>query len=122
VIADELLNLAARLLLRGCSPLTAHAVLMRIGRALPQRLARDDVRRAARELEGRGSCLSRAMAIAARAPFADVVIGVRPEGGGDLFAHAWIEMDGEPLDPSHPAGREIARLARSRAPEVAGSL
>jgi hypothetical protein len=42
-------------------------------------------------------------------PSADVVIGVMPRGGA-LLAHAWIEMNGEPLDPAQVTGAEIARL------------
>jgi hypothetical protein len=107
---DDLLNIGARLLLRVCSPLQAHALLMRIGRALPQRHTRAEVRVAASRLGPKGTCLSRALALAARSPSADVVIGVRPEGDRSVFAHAWVEMDGEPLDSTHPAGSEIARM------------
>jgi hypothetical protein len=107
---DELLNLAARVFLRAFRPLTAHAVLMKLGRGLPQRTSREDVRRAASALAGQGTCLSRALAIAATAPGADVVIGVRPEGEAQILAHAWLEVDGEPLDQADPVGQEIARL------------
>jgi hypothetical protein len=113
MITDELLNLAARILLRTCTPLTAHAVLVRVGRRLPQRHTSEDVSHAASGLRARGTCLSRALAIAARAPRADVVIGVQPEGGEGLLAHAWVEVDGVPLDPADPMGREIARLRGS---------
>jgi hypothetical protein len=118
--ADELLNLGARVLLRACAPPTVHALLRRVGAVLPQRNTHEDVRKAAEQLT-RGSCLSRALAIAARSPSADVVIGVRPEGGTGLYAHAWVEVDGKPLHPSDPGGSEIARLrGRPRRSKEAG--
>ena len=117
MIADELLNLAARVLLRAWSPSTVHAWLTRIGQVLPQRRTPADVRAAASRLRPKGTCLTRALAVAARAPRADVVIGVRPEGRGSIHAHAWIEVEGEPLYPSDPSGLEIARLrAREATP------
>lgn len=121
MIADELLNLAARVLLRVCQPLTAHSALLEIGRYLPQRRTPGEVRKAALALRLRGTCLSRALTVAARAPHADVVIGVRREHSS-LLAHAWIELDDGPLFGSEPIGIEIARLRRrERAPLDAGS-
>jgi len=38
-----------------------------------------------------GTCLSRAIAVAARLPAADVVIGSRRSADGKAFAHAWVE-------------------------------
>jgi Transglutaminase-like superfamily len=119
MISDELLNVAARILLRTVPPLTAHAVLSRVGRLLPQRLTRQDVQRAASSLSSRGTCLSRTLALAATAPDADVVIGVQPGGDRALSAHAWIEMEGRPLPSEHPLGQEIARLRRPRRPTSA---
>ena len=58
------------------------------------------------------------MAIAARAPAVDVVIGVQPSAGTGLLAHAWLELDGTPLNPGEPLGSEIARLpGRASRPE-----
>lgn len=74
----------------------------------------EDARRAARSLGRHGSCLSRALAVAARAPTADVVIGVQPRQAAPLFAHAWIEMNGAPIDPAEVAGVAIARLRGPR--------
>lgn len=113
--ADDLLNLGARVLLRACAPPTVHGALTCVARVLPQRKTHAEVRHAA-DLLSRGSCLSRALAIAARSPSADVVIGVQPEGGTGLYAHAWVEVDGRPLHPSDPGGREIARLKGRRRP------
>jgi hypothetical protein len=115
MIADELLNLTARLLLRAFPLPVAQRMLAGVGRLLPQRRTRQEVHRAASELGGRGTCLSRALAIAARAPAAEVVIGVQLEAGSRLLAHAWLEVDGVPLDPLDPSGGEIARLPAARA-------
>jgi hypothetical protein len=105
-----MLNLTARVLIRLFPPVTAHAMMRQIGRLMPPRNTLEELGRAVSELDGRGSCLSRSLAIAARAPRADVVIGVRPEGGAGLHAHAWVEVDGRPLHPLDPSGEEIARL------------
>jgi Transglutaminase-like superfamily len=110
VTADRLLHLAARILLRTCTPLTARAVLKGFGGLLPQRRTRDEVVRAAVGLGQAGTCLSRALAVTARAPGATVVIGVQHEQGRPLLAHAWIEVEGLPLNPTDPLGTEIARL------------
>lgn len=106
---DRLLNLVAIVLLRARPPLEAHAILKRVGRLLPPHRGREDVLRAAGRLGPRGTCLSRALALAARTPGAAVVIGVRPEPG-TIEAHAWVELDGRPLRATDPSGEEIARL------------
>jgi hypothetical protein len=113
-MTDELLHLAARVLLRACPPLTTHAALRRVGRWLPQRCTRDEVLQASYALKPRGTCLSRALTIAATAPAADVVIGVDP-ARGTLKAHAWIELHGVPLHAEDPLGSEIARLSHAGA-------
>jgi hypothetical protein len=118
MIADELLNTAARLLLRTCRPLQAHAVLMQLGRVFPAHRTRAKMRLIASQLHPRGTCLSRSLAIVARAPTAAVVIAVQPLDGATLTAHAWVEFDGEPLDPSEPTGSEIARLPGRSGPRV----
>jgi hypothetical protein len=112
MLTDELLNVAAYVLLRFRKPLEVQAALARIGPILPQLHTRRQIQRASAALGRRGTCLSRALAVAARAPEAEVVIGVCPPGETPFRAHAWLELQGEPLDPSDPSGAEIARLAR----------
>ncbi len=68
------------------------------------------MRSAFASLEGRGSCLARSIAIAARAPAAEVAIGVDPGRPEGFAAHASIEIDGKPLDSADPMGQVIARL------------
>ncbi len=107
---DELLLVLSRALLLTTSPANAHAVLRHLGAILPRRDTPDSVRTATRRLRRRGSCLSRSLAIAARAPSSQVVIGVNLRATAALEAHAWLEIDGKPVDPDDPQGREIARL------------
>jgi hypothetical protein len=54
--------------------------------------------------------LSRSLAIAARAPDAQVAIGVSPGLGQSTFAHAWVELNGQAIDPIDPAGEVIVRI------------
>jgi hypothetical protein len=114
-MTDEVLHGLARLLLRVCSPRTADRFLRRMGAFLPQRRTRGEVRRAAIRMRTRGTCLSRAMAIAARAPKAEMVIGVAPGFRERFVAHAWLEFDGAPLEAPEFVSHEIARIRSGRA-------
>lgn len=112
-ITDEALHLLARVLLRVCSPKHAYSIVVKVGGLLPPLPGGPEaLRRAAIRLGPRGTCLSRALTMAARVPEADLVIGVLPRVGQRLFAHAWVELAGKPIDPSDVAGGEIARLRR----------
>ncbi|MGD0677648.1 MAG: lasso peptide biosynthesis B2 protein [Polyangiaceae bacterium] len=91
-----------------------HALLARIGSHLPELGTVAEARRAARGLARYGTCLTRSLAVAARAPTADVVIAVDPRAGSPLFAHAWVEIDGKPIESTEVTGTVIARLAGSR--------
>jgi hypothetical protein len=115
-MTDEMIHVVARLLLRAMAPLRAHAVLQAIGGLLPPRPSHgDDVRRTAKKLARRGTCLSRALAISALAPDVDVVIGVLPpDQRGSGLAHAWVEIRGKPLDAADIMGVEIARIPGRR--------
>jgi hypothetical protein len=132
VFSDLALLALAHGLLRILPPLRAHSLLLRIGRRWPEIRTPEEAREASARLGRLGSCLSRALAVAARAPAADVVIGVAPgdgtsdgtsaasprrgrnQGTSPLFAHAWLEMGGLPVDPSEVAGAAIARLRGPR--------
>src|SRR5262249_34007260 len=72
-------------------------------------------------LGGRGTCLSRSLAVSARCPGSQVVLGVVPPGAErrppaerrPIEAHAWVEIDGVAL-PESDSRRpwvEIGRLA-----------
>jgi hypothetical protein len=108
---DHSLHLVAWLALRALPPKDAFSVVLRVGSLLPQRRSASAVRRAAKKLRS-GTCLSRALTISARAPRSEVVIGVTPPPPARFGAHAWVEIDGAPLEPTDRAGAEIARLRR----------
>jgi len=95
--------------------------MLRLGSLLPALDTPADAGRLARSLRRHGSCLSRALAVAARTPAADVVFAVEPRQAAPLFAHAWVEIDGIPIDASDVAGTVIARLRgpRSKVGEMA---
>jgi hypothetical protein len=107
---DLALLLAAHGLLRVCTPLRAHFVARRIGRFFRPITTREEARRMAFRLRPLGSCLSRSLAVAARARTADVVIAVEPSRRGAFMAHAWVELGGEPIDASDVMGSVIVRL------------
>ncbi len=108
-VADHILHAVAYASLRMLPPRDAHAFVVRAGSLLPQRRSPESVRSAASRLR-RGTCLSRALTITARAPGSEVVIGVSPPSAFD--AHAWVELAGVPLDAADPRGAEIVRLRR----------
>jgi len=59
-------------------------------------------------LEPYGTCLTRAIAVAARLPNSTVVLGGMVEER--LHAHAWVEVGGRPLRSWDSCGEPIARL------------
>jgi hypothetical protein len=114
-MVDEIVHVLARVLLRISSPVQTYRTLRRVGSVLPQRSSRAAVRGAAIRLSRRGTCLSRAMAIAARSPDVDIVIGLVPRNGAQrMLAHAWLELDGVPIDRGEVSGLEIARIPTMR--------
>ncbi len=104
------LNLAALVALAFMRPRDAHELIGRLGARLPHRLDEAAARDAVARLKPVGTCLSRSLAIAARLPNAEVVIGVRTEGVGAVRAHAWVELRGKPLVDGEVVGQEMARL------------
>jgi Transglutaminase-like superfamily len=105
------LNLAALLALRFLKPKDAYGLIGRIGAKMPRRIDEATARDAVGRLKPLGTCLSRSLAIAARLPNAEVVIGVRKDQeDGDLRAHAWVEVAGRPLVNAEMVGDELARL------------
>lgn len=109
----QLVHLLARAALRWQAPLQAQRTVGRVTRHLRPYSAGDALL-AHRKLRGQGTCLSRAFAVAARLPGAEVVIGVNPRLGPPLRAHAWVEhSEGQArirLDDQPAFVEEIARF------------
>jgi hypothetical protein len=63
-------------------------------------------------LRGTGTCLSRALVVAARTPHACVVIGADPRRSARFAAHAWVEVQGTRLPDDEPPANyeELARI------------
>jgi hypothetical protein len=110
MLENHLLNFLARVALKGASPLNAKRLVDVVGGLFPP-LSPAEARKVASRLEGHGTCLSRSLALAARVPGAEVVIGRVP---GDAFwAHAWVERDGNVISPQAEAGKDkLPELAR----------
>jgi hypothetical protein len=111
---DEALHVLSRIVVRFCSPERAHFIVTRLGALLPPHCDHASLMRASVCVRRRGTCFTRALALAARAPQADLVIGVAPRRDQPLFAHAWLELSGQPIDPLDVAGVEIARIGGGR--------
>jgi hypothetical protein len=84
-------------------------VVRGLARFLPPLAGPEAAREVAESLEGRGTCLTRSLAVAARLPGGRVAIGVDPSNVR-VLAHAWVEKDGVPLRASDPRGTVIAKL------------
>src|SRR5215472_15366680 len=92
--ATRALHLVARLAIRAFPPLLARRVVVRFARLLPPVYDELVARELAELLDRSGTCLSRAITLAARMPKAEVVIGVNPGAPRPYFAHAWVEVGG----------------------------
>jgi Transglutaminase-like superfamily len=107
------LHWLARAALRVRPPLQAKALVDRVARFLPSLEGVEDARAAVRGLYPSGSCLSRALTIAARLPGTEVVIGVHAWNSAQLSAHAWLRIDEESVDTSPGSNNELpTELAR----------
>ena len=111
-LGTRTLRIVASLALSIFPPLRAKQIVDFVARPLAP-LSCPEAICLAQALEGRGTCLSRALAIAARLPGADVVIGIAPPPTKGPFAHAWVEYRGRPLRASDATGVEIARIGPS---------
>jgi hypothetical protein len=128
--ADNALNGLAYLSLVVAPPLRAKIWVERAAAIFPRITTIGDARRLCRRLGARGTCLSRSLAVAARCPGSQVVIGVfRPQRSKEhqtpfaprsVGAHAWVEIGGVAL-PEEPnslwveVGRmDLGKAARRR--------
>jgi hypothetical protein len=109
LLGGHLLHLAARLATRLWAPERAKWVTDAVGFCMPRLRSSIEAGAYLAELSGRGTCLTRALAVAARWPGAEVVIGGRTgEKGAGFSAHAWVENEGVEL--GRDTNIEIARL------------
>ena len=107
------LHCVARVTLRVRSLLQAKELLDRMGSLLPPLRGAEAAMSAVQALFPSGSCLSRAVTIAATVPGAEVVIGINAWTGARIEAHAWLEIDGVRVDTrpgDAPFPDELARL------------
>jgi hypothetical protein len=107
--ANQLLHLVARITLRTVSPERAKRIVDATAQLMPP-LSLSDASVLARTLEGSGTCLTRALTVAARLPGSQVVIGSDGPAGPAFAAHAWVERDGQVVGTTTPSRYEIARL------------
>jgi hypothetical protein len=87
-------------------------VAMRVTReagSLLRPLGKDEATSVAKRLRG-GTCLTRSMAVAARVPRSNVVIGGSKEKGA-FGAHAWVELEGRPLSGQTASKVVMVRLS-----------
>lgn len=119
MIENHVLHATAWSLLRLLPPRAAFRWTIRFARMLPTIDDAEEGKRIAVAVAKRGTCLSRAMTVAARLRDAEVVIGVDPRSvrpdAPSLAAHAWVEKNGVPLLLSDVGEGEIARLRVPRA-------
>jgi hypothetical protein len=107
------LHLFARTALRLRPPLRAKALVDSVARVLPSLDGAEAAREAVQVLFPSGSCLSRAIAIAAALPGAEVVIGVTALRATHVSAHAWLHIDGVSVDTVPGSNADLpAELAR----------
>jgi hypothetical protein len=109
LLETQVLNLIAIAALRVRPPLRAKRIVDRVARVFGSFEDRAEAEAIAARLEPSGSCLSRALAVAARLPGAEVVLlAGRPDA---FWAHAMVEHEGTPLGGETKApDYEIARL------------
>jgi hypothetical protein len=100
------LHWVTRVALRIRSPLQAKDLVDRIARRFPPLRGVESARDAVRTLSPSGSCLSRAMTIAAALPGSEVVIGVDAWSAARIAAHAWLEIEGACVD-TNPRGAPL---------------
>lgn len=108
-IRQNLIHLVARVAVRALRPLLAKRVVDVFGSLLPP-VPADEGTRLERELAGRGTCFTRALAISSRVRGSEVILGTDGPGGRPFVAHAWVENQGRVIAGAPPARHELTRL------------
>ena len=114
------LHLVARVAIQLLPPVRAQRVVATLARAFPRIRGEECARALAYELETSGTCLSRAMTIAARVENAQIAIGVTYAPGGRLRAHAWVTLDGFAIRDADPDGEVLAIVSPERGGTIDG--
>lgn len=107
MLLSHAVHAVAIVALRCTSPRRAVRIVGRLGRLLPP-LSQDEAVRVGRRLRF-GTCLSRSVAICTRVRGATVAVGVEPRP--EFSAHAWVEVEGAPMDPREVPLPVLARFA-----------
>lgn len=101
-------HVVARIAVALLPPKAALRATASVVRGLP--VGAEAARHIAGLLEPSGTCLTRAVAIAARLEGAQVALGHLRDAGGQPFGHAWVELDGRPLRSWDAHGEVLARF------------
>jgi hypothetical protein len=107
MIRAHLLHAATWLSLRWMSPPRTARIMRRGAKFLPA-LDRQKAVFVSRRLRF-GSCLTRAITVSAQLPGSKVVLGVTQMS--PFQAHAWVEVDGAPIDPDEAVTVRLGDLA-----------
>lgn len=117
IVGLHALHSFARFALWRWPPLEAKEHIDRVARRFRPLSGVEDARAAVALLFPSGTCLSRAVTVAARLPGAEVVIGIDPWAAARLKAHAWLEVEQERVDTNPrgptPVPDELARLPQT---------
>jgi len=108
-VGGRLLHTIARLAIRLSTPVVARKIVFAAGSRF-RKLSTIEATRLAHRLRRSGTCLTRALTIAALLPDAEVVVGRSASDDRAFAAHAWVEHDGFVIDGTGPAVQEIGRL------------
>jgi hypothetical protein len=114
--ADNVLHTLAFLALHAGSPKWARSWTRGVASFWPVIDSVEGAQAMTRRLGMRGTCLSRSLAVAARCPKSNVVIGVVRAGAANtsgvpsIHAHAWVEIDSVPLESMQVNWVEVGRL------------
>jgi len=125
-IGDNALNAIAYVSLSVMPPMRARIWVRRAGSFYPPLETIEQARAVSRRLGNRGTCLSRAFAVASRCAASHVVIGVVPRKrvtslrgirARAIEAHAWVEVGGFTIDEIDDSPWvEVGRLEWVRIP------
>jgi hypothetical protein len=104
------LHCVAWMAVRFLSPTSAKRAVDTVARLVPSFASEEEAEQGARALSAHGSCLTRAMTVAALLPGSEVAIGVDHSRSATLHAHAWVEVNGRPLGDTKGQSEGMQRM------------